>query len=245
MSDDALKAHITKTLRVPSKWGDEDARTTSEFVMRRALERARDILRHYDLSGTTSPRVCVELLIRWQQLERFAPEAPFSVRRGLTLERLREIVTLHREQLLAHVATAFKFQVVLDGLAAYVERVGICPQSWDEDDARTARHLLSDIDDILLCEGAVEALGGALPAELADQIQDLAVAASEAADSLCPPAAPYIQGMCSLLDVSMLHATGSYPLWLNLATSYRAWLLWEWMVGLAARAADESLSHHR
>jgi hypothetical protein len=209
---------------------EAEEREAERFVVKRWVERAAHTLKLW-AAHPSNARVACEVLIAWQALERFAPDAPLEERRAAVLAELTAVVEEHGAALVELGARSFALEEWERGLEAYEAALGV-PTSWDEKDAASARALIEDLDNALLFEAAAEVLDVPLPDDLAEALQRCAERGAAAAHSLIP-AQVFIRALAATLDPTMRAASGTYALWLALMEAREAWALGEVFVRAA------------
>lgn len=227
---------ITSRLQLSALDGADEAAQHRSLVVGRWLDRASWALERLE-SEALDARLAVELLVVWQALGRMVPEAPHREEREALHRALGAAVEACRDVLPPHVQGHFTPHAWAAGLREHAAEVGV-PSGWDAQTAQQAMMLVEGLDDALLCEDALEALGVELPAEFAAGLEAASDALEACVDSLVP-AYRFIQASAAVLDVSQDELPASYALWLELVQACKAWLAFEALRGMAQRAADE------
>lgn len=227
---------LAQALRFAALDEAAEAAEHQELAVGRWLDRASWALERLG-SEPLVARLAAELLVTWQALGRMAEDAPHREEREALHEALRAAVEARRDMLPALAQRAFRPDVWVEALREHAAEVGV-PSTWDAPTAERAVMLIEGLDDALLCEDALEALGAPLTVELAAGLEAASEALEEGADSLVP-AYRFIQASSAVLNMSLDELPASYMVWLELAQACKAWAAFEGLRGMARLAADE------
>lgn len=228
---------LCDSLQLPLLDEVAEAAEHQELVVGRWLDRASWALERL-ADEPLGERLAAELLVTWQALGRMALDAPHGEERGALHRAVGQVIEARRDVLPLLAQQAFTPAVWADALREYADEVGGVPSAWDAATAERAMMLVEGLDDALLCEDALEALGASLTAEFAAELETASVALEVSVDSLVP-AYRFIQANIAVLNTSRSELPASYLLWLELVQACKAWAAFEGLRHLAQLAADE------
>lgn len=220
-----------KALWLPSLEVGEE-KEHRELVVGRWLDRASGALERLE-SEPLGARAAAELLVTWQALGRMAQDAPHRGEREALHGELGAAVKARRDVLPMLAQSCFTPHLWVEALREHVAKVGSLV-AWDAPTAERAMMLVEGLDDALLCEDALDALGAQLTQGFASGLEAASDVLEEHADSLVP-AYRFIQATAAVLDMARVEPPASYALWFEIVQACKAWAIFEGLRGVAGR----------